>query len=295
MANDVLPLLATILAKEANMIRVCFNPEFLREGSAISDFFAPPFTVIGVEAPENIADTVVADMESVYSLAGVPTVRLNYKEAELVKVISNAFHALKIDFANEVGSLAARVGADPVRLMDAFCLDTKLNIAGKYLRPGFAFGGSCLPKDVRGLIHVAQSLGLSLPVMESILPSNHQHLKRALALLTAQPGQVFGIAGLVFKADTDDVRESPAVNLARALIDQGKEVLIYEPEIQIERLVGANLASLEERLPEFRKCFVDWPTFRSRAEVVAISRSGFAAEISSLVQPVVRLYSLEGY
>ncbi len=290
MASEVVPVLSSIPGA-----RVCFNPEFLREGTAIPDFFAPPFTVLGIEAEDSVAASIVSDMEKVYSLKGVPTVRLNYKEAELVKVISNAYHALKINFANEVGSLASRVGADPLRLMEAFCLDTKLNISAKYLRPGFAFGGSCLPKDVRGLIHVAHERGLSLPVIEAILPSNQAHLDRARALIEAHPARVFGIAGIVFKADTDDVRESPAVALARALIDQGKEVLIYEPEIELSRLVGANLGFLEQHLPEYRKCIVDWETFRTRAEVIAFSRSGIVRDESALTQPKVRLYSLQGY
>jgi len=276
-------------------LRACFNPEFLREGTAIPDFYAPPFTVVGVEGERSETDGVIAEIERIYGLTDVPTVRLNFKEAELVKLISNAFHALKIDFANEVGSLAARLGADPVRLMDAFALDTKLNISPKYLQPGFAFGGSCLPKDVRGLAHVAHSLGLSLPLVEAILPSNQEHLKRAVAAIQARPGRVVGLVGLVFKADTDDVRESPAVSLARALIDAGKEVLIFEPEIQLDRLVGANLAYLASRLPEFRECIVDWPTLAARAEVVAISRPGILepSSLERLRQPRIALYRLD--
>jgi GDP-mannose 6-dehydrogenase len=274
---------------------VCFNPEFLREGTAIDDFFAPPFTVVGIGGKPAVVDAVVRQMEKIYALPSVPTVRLNFKEAELVKVISNAFHAMKIDFANEVGSLAVRLGADPERLMDAFSLDTKLNISPQYLRPGFAFGGSCLPKDVRGLTHVAHKLGLSLPLIEAILPSNQEHLKRALAAVQSHPSRVVGLAGLVFKADTDDVRESPAVLLARALLDAGKDVLIYEPEIQLDRLVGANLAHLTERLPEFRKCFVDWPTLAAQADVVVVSRSMVVLlpSMEQLKQPTVMLYRLQ--
>lgn len=255
-------------------LRVCFNPEFLREGTAIRDFFEPPFTVFGIDETAAGADHVVSDMEVAYGLAQVRTIRLNFKEAELVKVICNAFHALKIDFANEVGSVAARVGADPVRLMEAFCLDTKLNASAKYLRPGFAFGGSCLPKDVRGLLHVAHGHGLSLPLVESILPSNRSHLQRAFHAVMSRPGRIVGLAGLVFKADTDDVRESPAVALARQLIDAGRDVLLYEPEIRLDRLIGVNLAYLEHYLPEFRTCLVDWPTLARRAETVVSTREG---------------------
>ncbi len=298
MQNLVLPLLQAGAGRVLGSdLRVCFNPEFLREGTAIPDFFAPPFTVVGHEGDPAETDRVVGLMEAAYAIKDVRTVRLNFKEAELVKVISNAYHALKIGFANEVGSLAAKVGADPVRLMDAFCLDDKLNISSKYLRPGFAFGGSCLPKDVKGLIHVGHSLGLSLPLFENILPSNDAHLKRAYEAVMARPARVVGLAGLVFKADTDDVRESPAVTLARALIDAGKEVLIYEPEIQVDRLVGANLAHLEERLPEYKSCIVDWLTLSSRADLILLSRSGIVHPVSlqQAKKPWIALNRIDAY
>lgn len=286
-------------AKQAlgDSLRVCFNPEFLREGTAIDDFFAPPFTVVGAEGTPEEVRAILADAEKMYALPGVPILHLNFKEAELVKVISNAYHAVKINFANEVGMVAAKVGADPIRLMDAFCQDAKLNISAKYLRPGFAFGGSCLPKDVRGLIHVAHNSGLTLPLMQSILPSNDEHLRRALDLVLAKPARVIGLVGAVFKSDTDDLRESPAVSLARALLDAGRRVLIYEPEIQLDRLVGANLHHLETRLPEYRQCFCTWPALRAEAEFIAISRPGVAsaADLADLRVPVLRLHQLADY
>ena len=278
-------------------LRVCFNPEFLREGTAIDDFFAPPFTVVGAEGNPETVEAVLAAVERMYVLPGVPVLHLNLKEAELVKVISNAYHAMKINFANEVGIVAAKVGADPIRLMDAFCQDTKLNISAKYLRPGFAFGGSCLPKDVRGLIHVAHAFGLNLPLMQSILPSNDAHLQRALDLLLARPVQVIGLVGAVFKSDTDDLRESPALSLARALIDAGRRVLIFEPEIQLDRLVGANLHHLESCLPEYRQCFCTWPALQAEAQLIAISRPGVvpAPGLAGLGVPIVRLHQLADY
>ena len=278
-------------------LRMCFNPEFLREGTAIDDFFAPPFTVVGAEGSPEAVKAVLAAAERMYALPGVPVMHLNFKEAELVKVISNAYHAVKINFANEVGIVAAKVGADPLRLMDAFCQDTKLNISAKYLRPGFAFGGSCLPKDVRGLIHVAHASGLNLPLMQSILPSNDAHLKRALDLLLAGSGRVIGLVGAVFKSDTDDLRESPSISLARALLDAGRRVLIYEPEIQLDRLVGANLHHLETRLPEYRQCFCSWPTLQAEAQLIAISRPGVVSptDLTGLRVPIVRLHQLVDY
>jgi GDP-mannose 6-dehydrogenase len=202
---------------------------------------------------------------------------------------------LKISFANEVGSLAARVGADPARLMDAFVLDRKLNISAVYLRPGFAFGGSCLSKDIRGLLHTGRSVGLELPLCESILSSNERHLERALAAVLSHPGQVVGLAGLVFKAHTDDVRESPAMWLARRILDHGRTLLIYEPEISIDRLVGANHSFMLEHLPEYPRCLVDWETVAGRADVVALVRPGVisAAARNKLAQPVIELFRLE--
>jgi GDP-mannose 6-dehydrogenase len=267
-------------------LKVCCNPEFLREGSAINDFFNPPYIVIGLAETGAESDAIVEEVETAYGLAtAAPTVRLGFREAELLKVICNAFHALKIAFANEVGAVAARVGANPIALMDAFVLDTKLNISPVYLRPGFAFGGSCLPKDIRGLLHVGHTADLRMPLCESILPSNDEHLQRALSAVMAQPGRVVGLAGVVFKPHTDDVRESPAIWLARRIIDAGRTLLIYEPEINVGRLIGANLAFIEENLPEYRQCLVGWEALAGQADVIAVAHG-------QLTQPVVALYRL---
>lgn len=276
-------------------LKVCFNPEFLREGTAIDDFFNPPYTVVGVANAGPEADALLKAIEASYGVTSAPTICLGFREAELLKVICNTFHALKISFANEVGSLAARVGADPARLMDAFALDRKLNISAVYLRPGFAFGGSCLPKDIRGLLHTGRSVGLDLPLCESILPSNECHLERALAAVLSHPGQVVGLAGLVFKAHTDDVRESGAMWLARRILDRGRKLLIYEPEINIDRLVGANQSFMREHLPEYPRCLVNWDTVADRADVIGVVRPGVisASARQNLTQPVIDLFRLE--
>lgn len=278
-------------------LRICFNPEFLREGSAIHDFFNPPFTIVGLPDADSSSDRMVAEMRDVYNIGDAPIIVMSYKEAELLKVICNAFHAMKISFANEVGSLAALLGANPERLMEAFVRDTKLNISPAYLRPGFAFGGSCLPKDIRGLVHVGHELGLKLPLCESILPSNEQHLNRALSVVLSHPSQVVGMAGVVFKSGTDDVRESPALFIARRIIDAGKELIIYEPEINIERVVGANLDFLQEQLPEFRQCLVHWELFINRADIFVFTRPDVVPPSvkKGIAKPVIDLYRIEPY
>lgn len=297
MEERVLPILYSGAARElGSSLRVCFNPEFLREGSAINDFSNPPYTIVGMAEIEPAADLLVRSIESAYCLTtAAPTIRLRFKEAELLKVICNAFHALKIAFANEVGTLASRVGADPIAVMDAFVQDTKLNISAAYLRPGFAFGGSCLPKDIRGLLHLMDTAGLRLPLCKSILPSNDEHLQRGLAAIMAHDGSTVGLAGIVFKPRTDDVRESPALWLARRILNGGRKLLVYEPEIDIARLVGANLAFMEKHLPEYRHCLVSWEKFAAEADTIAVVRPGLipSAAREKLHQPVISLYEVE--
>lgn len=295
MEGLILPILyrgaGQVLGKD---LKVCFNPEFLREGSALSDFFHPPFTIVGV--PSTDSNSLVAEMREVYKKnENAPLIEMSYKEAEVLKVICNAFHAVKISFANEVGSFAAAIGTDPERLMETFTLDTKLNISSLYLRPGFAFGGSCLHKDIRSMVHVAQQLGLKLPLCEAILPSNEQHLRRALSVVLSHLGQVVGMAGLVFKSGTDDVRESPALWLARRIIDAGKELVIYEPEINVRKLVGANLDFLQEQLPEFRECLVPWELLMERADVFIFTRPDVVSSSikERLDKPIIDLYRIE--
>jgi GDP-mannose 6-dehydrogenase len=192
-----------------------------------------------------------------------------------------------------VGTLAARLGANSLRLMDAFVLDTKLNVSTAYLRPAFAFGGSCLAKDIQALLHLACDADLDFPLCKSILPSNETHLRRALAAVLTHPGPTVGLAGLVFKPHTDDVRESPAVWLARRILDAGRNLLVFEPEIDPTRLVGANLNFLRAHFPEYDHCLVSWDAFKRGCDLIAAVRPGLIPTAETIVQPVIRLYRVE--
>ena len=253
-------------------LELYFNPEFLRQGSALKDFYQAPFTVIGIHPDMDGMESDIA--QEVYRCSNAPVLIMNYQEAELLKMACNAFHALKIDFANEIGTLAHHFDADPGRVMNAFSADTKLNISAAYLRPGFAFGGSCLPKDVRSLTYTAEQLGLDLPLHQAILPSNDCHLDRIASRLISMDYQTIGMIGLVFKPNTDDLRESPALKLAQQLLSAGKEVIVYEPEIDLELLIGTNLKYLQEMLPGYADRLVDWDALHQQSDVLLITRSG---------------------
>lgn len=289
-----------ILSKGAGQLlgkdlRICFNPEFLREGSAIYDFFNPPFTIVGLSDVDSEPDTTVAIINEVYKIETTPTIAMSCEEAELLKIVCNTFHALKISFANEVGSFAARLGADPERLMKAFVQDTKLNVSSTYLRPGFAFGGSCLPKDVRSLVHVGQKMGLKMPLCEAILPSNREHLQRALSAVLSHRGDVVGMAGLAFKPGTDDVRESPALWLARRIVEASRELIVYEPEINVDRLMGANLDFLQEQLPQFRECLKSWEVLSEQADIIVFTRPNVVPAMieTAINKPIINVYRLD--
>jgi GDP-mannose 6-dehydrogenase len=228
-----------------------YNPEFLREGVALKDFHDAPWTIIG--SWDSRAGEVVA---SLYQSLTAPLVRTDPKTAALVKYFSNAFHALKVVFGNEVGSLCREMGVDGGEMMRIFSQDTKLNISHRYLKPGFAFGGSCLPKDLKAMVSEIGKRGLSLPVLESILPSNEEHLRSCLQVVTETNKKRIGLVGLSFKAGTDDLRESPAVELAERLIGKGRDVRIYEPSIAPGRLHGTNLDFIENSIPHIWKLMV---------------------------------------
>lgn len=223
---------------------VCVNPEFLREGEAVRDFEAPSFTLIG-EAESRAGDAVAR----LYEGLEAPLVRVPVRVAEAVKYASNSFHALKIGFANEMGVFLHALGVDPFPVMEIFKLDTRLNISGAYLRPGFAFGGSCLPKDLRAALHAAKVRDLELPVLEAVLPSNEAHLQRGLELVAGTGLRRVGLLGLSFKPGTDDLRESPLVGLVEGLIGKGLDVRIYDRRVSLARLVGANKEYIERAIP----------------------------------------------
>lgn len=223
---------------------VVFNPEFLREGTAVDDFHHAPFTVIG-HADERGA----AVAASLYAGLAAPVLKAPYKVAEMVKYANNAFHALKVTFANEIGSLCKAQGIDSHSVMDIFCRDDKLNLSAYYLKPGFAFGGSCLPKDLRALLYHGHHLDLELPVLEAILPSNERQVRRAFELIRQTGRKRVGALGFSFKAGTDDLRESPMVTLIEMLIGKGYQVGVYDQNVSLARLHGANRAYIEREIP----------------------------------------------
>jgi GDP-mannose 6-dehydrogenase len=223
---------------------VCFNPEFLREGSAAKDFFNPPFTVIG--SNDAVQSRAVAEL---YSFLSAPLYETPIPAAEMVKYSCNAFHALKIAFANEVGTFCRAVGVEPKLVADIFKSDTHLNISSVYLTPGFGFGGSCLPKDLRALTHQAKEMDLRLPLLDSIIPSNDEHIDRAAEAILALSKRKVGILGLSFKPGTDDLRESPMVHLVKTLIGEGCDVQIWDDNVSLGRLIGSNRQFIEEYIP----------------------------------------------
>ena len=235
-----------------DLFHVCVNPEFLREGTSIQDFNDPPLTLIGATS-EHAAETVA----SLYEKIDAPVHRLAVQEAELIKYACNAFHALKVSFANEIGNLASALGIDSHRVMDAFCADEKLNLSRAYLRPGYAFGGSCLPKDVRALVHEARQRDVATPVLDATLETNRRQVERAVDMVLETGARRVAILGLSFIEGTDDLRESPMVALAERLIGKGLELRIFDTEVSQAALIGANRAFIEGQIPHIWSLFGD--------------------------------------
>lgn len=249
----LIPLLEQRSGKRAGVdFGVCLNPEFLREGTSVRDFFDPPKTVVGESDPRS-GEMV---LELYEGLPG-PRFRVPITVAEMTKYVDNSFHALKVGFANEIGAICAGLGLDSHAVMDVFLADTKLNISPAYLRPGFAFGGSCLPKDVRALTHTARRNDVDVPLLANLLMSNEVHLRRAVDMVIADGRRKVGIFGLSFKPGTDDLRESPMVELVERLIGKGFDVKIHDANVALSRLVGANRAYIGERLPHIGDVLVD--------------------------------------
>jgi GDP-mannose 6-dehydrogenase len=265
--EQLIPLLEQNSRKSVGEhIGFVYNPEFLREGVALRDFQDAPWTIIG--STDARAGDLVA---SLYQNLPAPIVRTDPKTAAMVKYFSNAFHALKVVFGNEVGIFCRELGIDGAEMMEIFCQDSKLNISRRYLKPGFAFGGSCLPKDVKAILSEVGKRGLELPVLESILPSNEAHLKSCIRMVADTSKRKIGLVGLSFKEGTDDLRESPAVELAERLIGKGFDVRVYEPTIAPGTLHGTNLSFIERSIPHIWKLLVSrLDELMEHAEVVVV-------------------------
>ena len=273
---------------------VCVNPEFLREGSAIRDFEHPAFTLIG-ETDARAGDALA----SAYGHLSAPVHRVAPDEASMVKYASNMFHAIKVAFGNEVGAVCQQLGIDGQRVMAVFCEDRELNISARYLRPGFGFGGSCLPKDLRAMVHVAKEHDVEVPLLGSVLPSNDAHIQRVVDVVLDRGKPRVALLGLSFKAGSDDLRESPFVRLAEALIGKGVPLRVFDPDVSLDEVFGRNRAYVQEHLPHVGQLVSsDGPEVVSGAEVIIISKriQGLDALLAgrSAEQFVIDLVGIDG-
>jgi GDP-mannose 6-dehydrogenase len=278
--NVVIPTLEKYSGKPVGIdFGVCINPEFLREGSSLKDFYAPPFTLIGADEPDT-----TATVRALYSGVDAPVIETSVKTAEMVKYVCNCFHALKVSFANEVGNICKAVGIDSHEVMDIFCQDTKLNLSSYYLKPGFAFGGSCLPKDLRAINYKAKQVDVEVPVLSSILPSNRQQIERAVDMVLATGKKRVGILGFSFKAGTDDLRESPMVTLIETLIGKGLQLNVYDRDVSLARLFGANKEYIERQIPHIAQLMrTSMEEVVEFAEVLVVGNK--AEEFKKIQQP----------
>lgn len=282
--------LAAALAGTRRRVGVAMCPEFLREGTAIADFFAPPFTVIGAGD-----DDVAATLTDLLAVPGRPVHAVDPRTAEALKYACNAFHATKVTFANELGRIFRRYGVDSREVMRLFCEDDQLNISPRYLRPGFAFGGSCLPKDLRSLLHLARVANVDLPLLAATLQSNAVCVNDVVDRVVAGDGHTVALLGLSFKPDSDDLRESPSVDVAERLLGKGYEVRIYDPIINPTALTGSNRAYVQTRLPHLRRILTDTAADAVAGADVALVSSVDPAVLAALrAAPPARLIDLDG-
>lgn len=269
-------------------VTIVSNPEFLREGVAVKDFREPSLLVVGGDNADAVA--LVAGL---YADLDVKPCLVSLKTAEMIKYACNAFHAVKIAFANEVGALSERMGIDGAEVMETLCEDRKLNASAAYLRPGFAFGGSCLPKDLRAIVYRAGRLDVKLPMLENVLGSNQQHLTRAIQAVLDAPGQRIAVMGLAFKANTDDLRESPSIPLIEHLLGKGREVRVYDPHIRLEDIYGSNKNYILRAIPHVGKLLTaDVAELLAWAEVVVVTNKPDATvllQVQAAGKPVLDL------
>jgi GDP-mannose 6-dehydrogenase len=265
----IIPLLEQKSSRKAGLdFGVCMNPEFLRESTAVKDFYHPPFTVIGAldQTSAKVALQLYQGIEAALEIVPI-------KVAEMIKYACNSFHALKVSFANEIGNLCKVLGIDSWRVMDIFCKDNKLNLSSYYLRPGFAFGGSCLPKDLRAIVHLARQKDVDVPVLGSVLASNQLQIDRAFNLIKRTGKMKVGVLGLSFKSGSDDLRESPTVALVERLIGKGYRVSIFDDDVSLSELRGKNRQFIERTLPHISSLMkTSLPEVLAQSEVLTLCK-----------------------
>ena len=289
----MIPTIENASGKKAGIdFAVCYNPEFMREGSAVADFLQPPYTILGSQSPQHLTP-----LRELYKDIPAATFETSVRVAEMVKYVSNLYHALKVGFANEVGTLCKHLGVETDQVTKIFMSDTKLNISSAYLAPGFAFGGSCLPKDLRAITYRGKELDLQLPLLESLMPSNAQHVDRAVEAVLSTGKRKLTMLGLSFKAGTDDLRESPQVQLIKRLLGEGCQVKIWDKDVSLGRLAGSNRQYIEEVIPHIGSLLsADMPGVLLGADVVIVGTKIDKTELAKLLTPaqiVIDLVNLD--
>ncbi len=282
----VIPALGSVMDR----VSVVSNPEFLREGTAVNDFISPSLIVVGGSNRDS-----VERVAQLYQGLDLAPCLVSLRTAEMIKYACNAFHAVKIAFANEIGALSHTVGIDPHEVMRTLCKDVRLNISTTYLKPGFAFGGSCLPKDLRAVTYRAARLDLKLPLLESTLPSNDRHLDRAIQAVMDLPAKRIGVVGLAFKENTDDLRESPVVNLLEHLLGKGRDVRVFDPHIQLDSIYGSNRHFILNAIPHIGRLLMpDMTSLATWSDYLVLTQKPGRELASRLSETELPLLDLSG-